>query len=130
VETLSANTDLVIESKARWDAGGKELYGEKVGGRGALEFLERKLGSYVLYKRVENHWRQTPECKELEFRWVPEDVTRLATLLSGEVHISDVPRALQQEAVGKGMQVLTSQLPAMQHPWQFVRLSFARPDNP
>src|SRR5262245_42456792 len=27
VENLSANTDLAMESKARWDAGGKELYG-------------------------------------------------------------------------------------------------------
>ena len=87
VETISANTDLVIESKARWDAGGKALYGQKVVGTGPFEFIERQMGTHVLYKRVENHWRQTPECKELEFRWVPEDVTRLATLLSGEVHI-------------------------------------------
>ena len=70
-----------MESKARWDAGGKELYGQKVVGTGPFEFVERKIGSHVLYKRVENHWRQTPEFKELEFRWVPEDVTRLATLL-------------------------------------------------
>src|SRR5215472_15620714 len=125
VETISANTDLVIESKARWDAGGKALYGQKVVGTGPFAFIERKMGTHVLYKRVENHWRQTPECKELEFRWVPEDVTRLATLLSGEVHISDVPRALQKEAVGKGMQVLTSQLPAMQHSWQFGGLYFS-----
>ena len=27
VEMICANTDLVMESKARWDAGGKELYG-------------------------------------------------------------------------------------------------------
>ena len=53
-------------------------------GTGPFEFVERKIGSHVLYKRVENHWRQTPEFKELEFRWVPEDVTRLATLLSGK----------------------------------------------
>jgi ABC-type transport system substrate-binding protein len=95
LENISANTDLVMESKARWDAGGKELYGQKVVGTGPFEFVERKVGSYVLYKRVDNHWRKTPEFKELEFRWVPEDVTRLATLLSEEVHISDVPRALQ-----------------------------------
>src|SRR5499433_3427507 len=129
VEMISANTDLPIESKARWDAGGKELYGQKVVGTGPFEFVERQLGAHVLYKRVEHHWRQTPEYKELEFRWVPEDVTRLATLLSGEVHISDVPRALQQEAVAKGMQVLTSQLPAMQHPWEFGGLYFASPDK-
>src|SRR6266853_2693721 len=105
-ETIPANTDRVLESKARWDAGGKALYGQKVVGTGPFEFIERKLDSHVLYKRVEHHWRQTPACKELEFHWVPEDVTRLATLRSGEVHISDVPRALQQEAVAKRMQVL------------------------
>src|SRR5438093_1128661 len=129
VETISANTDLVIESKARWDAGGKELYGQKVVGTGPFEFIERKLGSHVLYKRVENHWRQTPECKELEFRWVPEGVTRLATLLAEEIHISDVDRALQQDAVARGMQVLTSQLPAIQHEWLFGGLYFASPDR-
>ena len=83
VENISANTDLVMESKARWDAGGKELYGQKVVGTGPFEFVERKVGSHVLYKRVENHWRKTPEYKELEFRWVPEGVTRLATPAGG-----------------------------------------------
>ena len=96
VENLSANADLVMESKARWDAGGKELYGQKVVGTGPFEFVERKVGSHVLYKRVDNHWRQTPEFKELEFRWVPEGVTRLATLLAEEVHISDVDRACSE----------------------------------
>jgi ABC-type transport system substrate-binding protein len=129
VETISANTDLPIESKGRWDAGGKELYGQKVVGTGPFEFVERKVGSHVLYKRVEHHWRKTPEYKELEFRWVPEDVTRLATLLSGEVHISDVPRPLQKDAETKGMQVLTSQLPAIQHQWQFGGMYFASPDK-
>jgi len=129
VETISANTDLVIESKARWDAGGKELYGQKVVGTGPFEFVERKMGAHVLYKQVANHWRKTPEYKELEFRWVPEDVTRLATLLSGEVHVSDVPRALQKDAAAKGMQVITSKLPAIQHQWQFGGMYFASPDK-
>ena len=99
-----------MESKARWDAGGKELYGQKVVGTGPFEFVERKVGAHVLYKRVENHWRQTPEYKELEFRWVPEGVTRLATLLAEEVHISDVDRALQKDAVAKGMKISTEHL--------------------
>jgi ABC-type transport system substrate-binding protein len=41
VDTISANADLGIESKARWDAGGKELYGQKVVGTGPFEFVER-----------------------------------------------------------------------------------------
>src|SRR5712691_4977461 len=129
METISANTDLVIESKARWDAGGKELYGQKVVGTGPFEFVERKVGAHILYKRVENHWRKTPEYKELEFRWVPEGVTRLATLLAEEIHISDVDRALQKDAVAKGMQIFTSKLPAIQHQWQFGGLYFASPDK-
>ena len=102
VETISANTDLVIESKARWDAGGKELYGQKVVGTGPFEFVERKVGSHVLYKRVENHWRKTPEYKEFEFRWVPEGVTRLATLLAEEMHISDVDAGPAEGCGGQG----------------------------
>lgn len=74
VENISSIQDLPMESKARWDAGGKDLYGQKVVGTGPFEFVERKLGSHVLYKRVENHWRHTPEYRELEFRWVPEGV--------------------------------------------------------
>jgi len=119
----------VMESKARWDAGGKELYGQKVVGTGPFEFVERKVGSHVLYKRVDNHWRQTPEFKELEFRWVPEGVTRLATLLAEEVHISDVDRTLQKDAVAKGMKIVRSILPAIQHMWFFGGLYFATPDK-
>jgi ABC-type transport system substrate-binding protein len=129
MDNMSANNDLVMESKARWDAGGKELYGQKVVGTGPFEFVERKVGSHVLYKRVENHWRQTPEYKELEFRWVPEDVTRLATLLSGEVHISDVPRALQQEAAAKGLKIVRGKQIAIAHEWLFGGMYFATPDK-
>jgi peptide/nickel transport system substrate-binding protein len=129
VENISANADLVMESKARWDAGGKELYGQKVVGTGPFEFVERKVGSHVLYKRVENHWRKTPEVKELEFRWVPEGVTRLATLMAEEVHISDVDRALQGDAVAKGMKVITSKLHSMQHHWYFGGMYFSTSDK-
>ena len=129
IDTLSANADLPMESKARWDAGGKELYGKKVVGTGPFEFVERQVGSHVLYKRVENHWRQTAEYKELEFRWVPEDVTRLATLLGEEVHLSDVPRALQADATAKGMKIITSRLPSIMHAWYFGGSYFATPDK-
>ena len=129
VDSLSAKSDLVMESKARWDAGGKELYGQKVVGTGPFEFVERKVGSYVLYKRVENHWRKTPEYNELEFRWVPEGVTRLATLIAGEVHISDIDRALQKDATDKGMKIISSKLTAIGHEWLFGGMYFATPEK-
>jgi len=46
VEHLSANNDLVMQSKARWEVGGKTLYGQKVVGTGPFEFVERKVGSH------------------------------------------------------------------------------------
>lgn len=129
IDSLSANTDLVIESKKRWDAGGKDLYSQKVVGTGPFMFVERKVGSYVRYKRVEKHWRHTPEVKELEFRWVPEGVTRLATLLAGEVHISDIDRPLQKDAMAKGMKIVPSQRTATSHEWLFGGMYFATPDK-
>lgn len=129
VDTLSANSDLVMESKARWDKGGKDLYNQKVIGTGPFEFVERKVGSYVLYKRVENHWRKTPEYKELEFRWVPEGVTRLATLIADEVHISDIDRALQKDAATKGIKIVPSVLTSIAHEWLFGGMYFATPDK-
>jgi dipeptide transport system substrate-binding protein len=129
IDTLSANCDLVMESKKRWDTGGKELYNKKIVGTGPFEFVERKLGSYVLYKRVENHWRKTPEFKELEFRWVPEGVTRLATLLAGEVHISDIDRSLQKDAMAKGIKIVPSQQIAVGNEWLFGGMYFATPDK-
>src|SRR5947209_6671725 len=129
VELICANTDLVMESKARWDAGGKELYGQKVVGTGPFEFVERKVGAHVLYKRVENHWRQTPEYKELEFRWVAEGVTRLATPIAGEVHISDIDRALQKDAMDKGMKIVPGKQAVVGHEWLFGGMYFVTPDK-
>jgi peptide/nickel transport system substrate-binding protein len=127
--TLSASADLVIESKARWDAGGKTLYEKKVVGTGPFEMIERKLSVGIQYKRVENHWRKTPEYTELEFRWVPEDITRLASLISEEVQISDVPRALHKDAVAKGMKIINSKLPAFQSQWYLGGLYLTTPEK-
>lgn len=129
IDTLSANNDLVMESKKRWDAGGKDLYNKKVVGTGPFEFVERKVGSYVLYKRVEKHWRKTPEFKELEFRWVQEGVTRLATLLAGEAHISDIDRSLQKDAIAKGMKIVPSRQIAVSNEWLFGGMYFVTPDK-
>src|SRR5918992_2252696 len=61
---LSENDNLVMDSKARWDAGGEELYQQKVVGTGPLQFVERTEGVGVRYQSMEDHWRQTPEYRE------------------------------------------------------------------
>ena len=103
VETISANTDLVIESKARWDAGGKELYGQKVVGTGPFEFVERKVSAHVLYKRVENHWRKTPEYQRARVPLGAGGRDQAGRPCSAdEVHISDVRPGLAEGRGGQG----------------------------
>ena len=129
LEVVSSHRDLVMESKARWDKDGLEGYRKKIVGTGPFRFKERQLGQYVLHERVDNHWRQTPEFKELEFRWVQEEVTRLATLVSGEVHMSDIARSNQKQALDKGFKLIPSKFPAIQHQWIFGGLYFQTPDK-
>jgi ABC-type transport system substrate-binding protein len=40
-----------------------------------------------------------------------------------------VDRALQKDAVAKGMQIVASKLPAIQHQWNFGSMYFATPDK-
>ena len=82
-------------------------------GTGPWKFREVSFGQYLRYDRVEDHWRKTPEFKELEYLFAPEDATRLAMLLAQEVHISDVPRALLPEAAARGFKVVSGSLPGM-----------------
>jgi ABC-type transport system substrate-binding protein len=52
---------------------------------------------------------------EFELRWMPEDSTRLAALLAKEVHITEVPRSLTDDAAKtKGMKIIESLHPANQ----------------
>jgi peptide/nickel transport system substrate-binding protein len=104
--------DLRIVSKAQWDKEGLEGFDKRPAGTGSYRYVDRKLGLSITYERVDNHWAgEKPDFKELEIRLVPESTTRLAMLLGGEAHIVDLPRELQQEAIGRGMKLFSSAMP-------------------
>lgn len=122
--------NLLMVSKAQWDAEGKEGMGRRPAGTGSYQFVERQLGRFVRFERVPyKHWRVTPEFKELEMRFVKEDATRLAMLLAEEAHIVELPRDLQKQALGRGMKVAPSSLPAFQVMFLLGGLYFATPDK-
>ena len=60
-----------------------------------------------------DHWRVNPEFKNLKITTSPEDLTRLAMLLTGEANMVDVPKVLHQQAIDEGMEVFESPLPSV-----------------
>jgi len=72
----------------------------------------RERGLSISFERVDNHWAgEKPAFKELTFRIVREEATRLAMLIAGEAHIADLPRELQKDALIKGMKIVSSSFP-------------------
>jgi peptide/nickel transport system substrate-binding protein len=103
--------ELRIVSKAQWDKEGLEGFEKRPAGTGSYRYVGRKTGISIEYERVDNHWSEKPDFKELEIRIVPEETTRFAMLMSGEAHIVDLPRELQKDALSKGMKVISSSQP-------------------
>ena len=111
--------NLLMHSKAQWDAEGLEGYEKAPAGTGSWQVLEHKLGRYVLFGQTQDHWRHTPGFEEMQQFTSPEAVTRLAMILTGEVHISEVDRYLHFEAVSRGNVVVNSGLEALSYFWAF-----------
>ncbi|MFC2000236.1 ABC transporter substrate-binding protein [Chloroflexota bacterium] len=54
---------------------------------GPYEYVEEMAGGYLKLQAVEDHWRVVPEYENLIFIEVPEEMTRVAMLKSGEADI-------------------------------------------
>ena len=126
---VSRAGDLRIVSKAQWDKEGLEGFDKRPAGTGSYQYVGRKQGISVSFERVDKHWSDKPAFKELEFRIVREESTRLAMLLSGEAHIADLPRELHKDALGKGMKIYSSSFPV---DWMTVYLGgqYYLPNDP
>jgi ABC-type transport system substrate-binding protein len=103
--------DLRIASKAQWDKEGIEGLDKRPAGTGPFMYGGRQTGLNILFRRNPNHWSgRKIEFEELEFRIAREEATRLALLLSGDVHIGDLPRELHKDALAKGLKRFSSSL--------------------
>ena len=103
-----------ILSKAHFDAEGQEGIDNSPVGTGPYQFVERVLGSHVLYERVPyDHYRVSPDFDEIQILRVPEHSTRLAMILAGEADIAMLPRDLEPTAVNAGMEVIEGSIPSV-----------------
>ena len=101
-------------SKDYWDhVGGEDNYAENPIGTGPYQFRDLKINEYLLVERVEDHWRKTSEFHEIQIFYIPEDATRLAMLLTNEVHLSDIARVLIPQAEERGFKTVVATLPGI-----------------
>ena len=126
---------LAMMSKAQFDAVGasdaanEALIDAAPGVTGPYRFLSRELGVNVLYERVEDHWRKTPEFKELLVSFAPEHSTRLAMMLTGEAHLVELPRLLQEDAIRKGKKKVRASVPGTGLVYFFNGVWFSTPEH-
>jgi ABC-type transport system substrate-binding protein len=105
--------EFLILSANQFEKDGLEGYDEQPAGTGTYQYGGRNIGESIWFERINyDHWRgERPDFSELEIRWVREDITRLAMLLTGEAHIASMSRELQLEAARAGMKAAQSGVP-------------------
>jgi peptide/nickel transport system substrate-binding protein len=84
------SSSLVIISKNHWETLGQDDAINDPVGTGPFNFIEHRAGEYVKFEAVENHWRKTPDFKELYRRKVPEVATRVAMMRAGDLDVLDI----------------------------------------
>lgn len=132
----------MVYSKAALEARGSlnelvALEESMVAGTGPWQYVSRTPSENLIFQRFEDHYRKVPDFKELEFRIINEDSTRLASLLAGEVDMTLLPPDLQETAIGRGMQRIIGKVPGNRVFLDFLGCTigvdsqeYLHPDNP
>ena len=105
--------EIMMLSKRQFDEVGIDGFDEQPAGTGSYQYGGREQGQSIWFEKApQPHWRgENPDFQEVELRWVREDLTRLAALLTGEIHIAALSRELQLEAGRRGMMPAAAGVP-------------------
>lgn len=97
-----------------------EFREEPIVGTGPYQFKSREQAVNLVYERFENHWSQRPDFPELELKYMNEASTRLAALLTDEIHMTNLPDDLTNQAVAEGMEVIQGRASARRVAMRFL----------
>lgn len=112
------STEGMVLPKKYIEANGDDAFARKPVGSGPFRFVEQVTGSHIKLAAVENHWRLgTPKYKNVNFRLVPEETTRIALLRRGEVDVADVSRERVREIERDGFPIHTRRDEAVISMW-------------
>lgn len=102
--TLTEIWNVGIVPKAAVESMGEEAFAKAPVTSGPFKFVEWKPGDRVILARNEHYYRQgEPKIDGLEFRYVPDDNTRVSMLQAGELDVCigvPVPRMAELRAAG------------------------------
>ncbi|MBM3926758.1 MAG: ABC transporter substrate-binding protein, partial [SAR202 cluster bacterium] len=103
-----------VMSIQHWTAvGGEAGYRADPVGNGPWTYMRHSVNQDFLHKRVESHYRRTPEFHERHVLLVVEAATRQAALLAKEVDIIPLIRAQRNIITGAGFKTSRSTFPSI-----------------
>lgn len=86
---LNRMTSFYIVPQHYVEAVGNEEFNRSPMGSGPYKFVEWARDDHITAVANEDYWAGAPDVKRVVFRAIPEASTRIAALLSGEVHLAD-----------------------------------------
>src|SRR3989440_1014621 len=114
----SLSTEGMVLPKKYIEANGDDVFARKPVGTGPYKFVEQVVGSHIKMTAVDNHWRiGVPKYKNVTFKLVPEEATRIAILRRGEADVADVSRERVKELEGEGFPIHVRREEAILHMW-------------
>src|SRR5436190_1429381 len=114
----SLSTEGIVLPKKYIEANGDDVFARKPVGTGPYKFVEQVVGSHIKMTAVDSHWRiGVPKYKNVTFKLVPEETTRIALLRRGEVDVADVSRERVKELEKEGFPVHFRRDEAILHMW-------------
>jgi peptide/nickel transport system substrate-binding protein len=102
----SLSTEGMVLPKKYIEANGDDAFARKPVGSGPYRFVEQVTGSHIKLAALDTHWRTgASKYKQVTFKLVPEETTRIAFLRRGEVDVADVSRERVKELEKEGFPV-------------------------
>jgi peptide/nickel transport system substrate-binding protein len=78
---------LPVGNPAVWEKYGNNEFAQHPEGTGPYRFASRAIGDRIVLQRNPDYWGQRPRLDTLTFRVIPNNQTRVASLLNGEVDL-------------------------------------------
>jgi peptide/nickel transport system substrate-binding protein len=119
----------MIVSKTYYDKVGEEQFIRQPIGTGPYRLTRYAPGEYIDLERFEGYWGPKPSIKEARLQFVPEETTRVAKLMAGEVDLIENVPYPSLNSIEKNPDFKVIRL-ATNHPTQAITFNTKNPKTP